>query len=40
MAWLVKAVVDGLLGLGLGLLLIPFSAWVIAPVAGLFTRKA
>jgi predicted DNA repair protein MutK len=39
-AWFVKAVVDGLLGLGLGLLLIPFSAWVITPVAGLFARKA
>jgi predicted DNA repair protein MutK len=39
-AWLVKAVVDGLLGLALGLALIPISARVIAPVAGLFARKA
>jgi predicted DNA repair protein MutK len=39
-AWLVKAVVDGLLGLALGLVLIPFSARVIAPVAALFARKS
>jgi predicted DNA repair protein MutK len=39
-AWLVKAVLDGLLGLGLGLLLIPFSARILAPVAGLFARRA
>jgi predicted DNA repair protein MutK len=39
-AWLVKAVVDGLLGLALGLALIPISARVIVPVAGLFARKA
>jgi predicted DNA repair protein MutK len=38
--WIVKAVIDGLLGLGLGLLLIPLSARVIAPVAGLLARKA
>jgi predicted DNA repair protein MutK len=38
-AWLVKAVLDGLLGLALGLALIPISARVIAPVAGLFARK-
>jgi len=37
--WTVKAVIDGVLGLGLGLLLIPVSARVIAPVAGLFARK-
>ncbi len=39
-AWLVKAVVDGLLGLALGLVLIPFSARVIAPVAALFASKS
>jgi len=39
-AWVVKAVLDGLLGLGLGLLLIPVSARLLAPVAGLFARKA
>jgi predicted DNA repair protein MutK len=39
-AWLVKAVIDGLLGLGLGFALIPISARVLAPVAGLFARKA
>ena len=38
-AWLVKAVLDGLLGLGLGFLLIPLSARVLAPVAGLFARR-
>jgi predicted DNA repair protein MutK len=39
-AWLVKAVIDGLLGLAIGLALIPLSARIFAPVAGLFTRKA
>ena len=38
-AWIVKAIIDGLLGLALGFLLIPLSARVIAPVAGLLTRK-
>ena len=40
MAWLVKAVLDGLLGLALGALLIPVSTHVLGPVAGLFARKA
>jgi uncharacterized protein len=39
-AWLVKAVLDGLLGLGLGLLLILLSTRVLAPVAGLFAKRA
>jgi predicted DNA repair protein MutK len=39
-AWTVKAVLDGLLGLALGLLLIPVSARVLAPVVALFARKA
>jgi uncharacterized protein len=39
-AWTVKAVLDGLLGLVLGFMLIPVSAHVLAPVAGLFARKA
>jgi uncharacterized protein len=38
-AWIAKAVLDGLLGLALGLLLIPLSAWVIAPLARVFARK-
>jgi uncharacterized protein len=38
-AWIAKAVLDGLLGLALGLLLIPLSAWVIAPLARIFARK-
>jgi predicted DNA repair protein MutK len=39
-AWTTKAVLDGIFGLLLGLVLIPVSAWVIAPVARLFTRSA
>jgi predicted DNA repair protein MutK len=39
-SWTVKAVIDGIFGLILGLILIPVSAWVIAPVARLFTRNA
>ena len=39
-AWSVKAVLDGLLGLALGLLLIPLSARVLSPVAALLVRKA
>ncbi len=38
--WAVKALIDGILGLALGLLLIPVAARVLAPVAGLFARKA
>jgi hypothetical protein len=36
----VKAVIDGIFGLILGLILIPVSAWIIAPVARLFARGA
>jgi predicted DNA repair protein MutK len=39
-SWTVKAVIDGIFGLILGLILIPVSAWVIAPVARLFVRNA
>lgn len=39
-AWTVKAVLDGIFGLILGLILIPVSHWVITPVARLFTRSA
>jgi predicted DNA repair protein MutK len=39
-AWTVKAVIDGIFGLILGLILIPVSAWVIAPVARFFARGA
>jgi len=38
--WTVKAVIDGVLGLALGLMLIPVAAKVITPVAGLFAKKA
>jgi predicted DNA repair protein MutK len=38
--WIVKALLDGILGLLLGLLLIPVSIWLIAPVTRLFTRSA
>jgi predicted DNA repair protein MutK len=38
--WTVKALLDGILGLLLGLVLIPVSVWLIAPVARLFTRSA
>jgi len=38
-SWTVKALLDGILGLLLGLILIPVSAWLIAPVARLFTRS-
>ncbi|MGI1661257.1 DUF808 domain-containing protein [Palleronia sp. KMU-117] len=39
-AWTAKAVLDGIFGLLLGLVLIPVSGWVIAPVARLFSRSA
>jgi predicted DNA repair protein MutK len=39
-AWTVKAVLDGVFGLLLGLVLIPVATWVIAPVARLFSRAA
>ena len=39
-AWLAKAVLDGLLGLAMGLALIPVSARLLAPIAGLFLRRA
>jgi uncharacterized protein len=39
-AWSVKAVLDGLLGLALGFLLIPLTARVLSPVAALLVRKA
>lgn len=38
-SWSVKALLDGMLGLLLGLILIPASAWLIAPVARLFARR-
>lgn len=38
--WGVTAALDGLLGLLLGLVLIPVAKFVIAPVAGLFAREA
>ena len=38
--WLVTAALDGLVGLFLGAVLIPIEKFVIAPVAGLFTRAA
>jgi predicted DNA repair protein MutK len=38
--WIVQAVLDGIFGLGLGLLLIPVATRVIAPVGRLFTRSA
>ncbi|MFP4326676.1 MAG: DUF808 domain-containing protein [Paracoccaceae bacterium] len=40
LVWAVTALCDGVLGLALGLALIPLVARVIEPVAGLFTRKA
>jgi len=36
--WMVKAILDGIFGLLLGLTLIPVSIWLIAPVARLFAR--
>ncbi len=36
--WAVTAFIDGIIGLTLGLLLIPVAKFVIAPVAGLFSR--
>jgi len=38
-SWMVKAILDGILGLLLGLILIPVSVWLVAPVARLFTRS-
>lgn len=38
--WLVTAALDGLVGLFLGAVFIPIEKFVIAPVAGLFTRAA
>lgn len=40
MTWTVKALLDGIFGLVLGLILIPVSARLIAPVARLFARSA
>jgi predicted DNA repair protein MutK len=37
--WLVKAVLDGIFGLVLGLALIPVAGRVIGPLVGLFTRR-
>lgn len=37
--WAVTAAVDGVIGLGLGLLLIPFVAKVIAPIMGVFSKR-
>ena len=39
-SWTVKAVIDGIFGLVLGLFLIPVATRVIAPVGRLFTRSA
>ncbi len=38
--WTVTALLDGIFGLVIGLILIPVANWVIAPVARLFTRDA
>ena len=40
MEWLATAAMDGVIGLIIGLLLIPLATFVIKPVAGLFTRAA
>lgn len=37
--WVVQAVLDGIFGLALGLLLIPVATWIIAPVGRLFARN-
>ncbi|MBN2906182.1 MAG: DUF808 domain-containing protein [Rhodobacteraceae bacterium] len=37
--WLVTAVIDGLIGLALGLLLMPVVGHVLVPLVGLFARK-
>lgn len=37
--WTVTAAIDGVLGLGLGLLLVPFATRIVAPIAGLIRRK-
>jgi predicted DNA repair protein MutK len=39
LAWLAKAAMDGLLGLGTGLLLIPVTARLLAPLGRVFARK-
>ncbi len=39
-AWLVTALIDGLIGLIFGLMLIPLVMYVIAPVAGMFGKRA
>jgi hypothetical protein len=38
LAWLVKAVLDGIFGLVLGLMLIPVAGRVIGPLIGMFRR--
>ncbi|QDL90550.1 DUF808 domain-containing protein [Paroceanicella profunda] len=38
--WLVTATIDGVIGLAIGALLLPVVAYVLEPLAGLFTRKA
>jgi predicted DNA repair protein MutK len=38
--WLVKAALDGLLGLVVGLALVPIATYVVAPIAGLFGQRA
>ena len=38
--WFVTALLDGVIGLVLGFILIPVATFVIAPVAGFFTREA
>jgi predicted DNA repair protein MutK len=38
--WVVKATLDGLFGLVVGLALVPFATYVVAPIAGLFRRRA
>jgi predicted DNA repair protein MutK len=37
--WLTTAFLDGVVGLILGLILIPVAVYVIGPIAGLFSRK-
>ncbi|MCB1519359.1 MAG: DUF808 domain-containing protein [Hyphomicrobiaceae bacterium] len=37
-AWLIKATLDGIFGLVLGFLLIPFAIYVFAPIAQVFSR--
>ncbi len=37
--WAVTAALDGVIGLGVGLLLIPFVAFVVTPVAGIFSKQ-